>query len=109
MTTIAVLCKDNKDAGHLFCELVNRLRAAGITMNRLIWHQSVIGNKKCRVRVYSCSDGREEWRGTKVDMTFGFSVKQQHEILKEGCRASRKYIEMRDDYAGILSGYFEAK
>ena len=37
MTTIAVLCKDNKDAGHLFCELVNRLRAAGITMNRLIW------------------------------------------------------------------------
>lgn len=108
MTTIAVLCKDNKDAGHLFCELVSRLRTADVTMNRLIWHQWVVGNKKCRVRVYSCSDG-EEWRGTKVDMTFGFSVKQQHEILKEGCRASRKYVEMRDDYAGILSGYFGAK
>lgn len=108
MTTIAVLCKDNKDAGHLFCELVDRLRAADVRMNRLIWHQWVVGNKKCRVRVYSCSD-REEWIGTKVDMTFGFSVKQQHDILKEGCRVSRKYVEMRDDYTDILSGYFGVK
>lgn len=105
MVKIAVLCKDNRDAGHGFCELLNWLRGNNARINRLIFHQWTIGTKKCRVRFYSCSEN-DSWIGTKVDVALGFPVKTQREILKEGVKPTRKFAEIREDYNDILMKYF---
>ncbi len=106
MISIAVLCKNVAEQSSMFCVLVNKLRNSGFTLNRLIWHQCIVGNKKCRVRFYSSSD-ESAWVGSKFDLTMGFSVKQQKDILKEGCRTSRKFVEFKENYVDILAKYFE--
>ena len=108
MINIAVMCIDNKDAADKFFNLVDALRNSGVHMRRLIYHQWIVGSDICKVRFFS-NKSRESFddiRGMKFDKSFGFSTKEQAEILKEGCKISRKFVDFRADYTEELLKYF---
>ena len=105
MMNIAVLCKNNREAAERYFELVHLLQDRNIKLTRLIYHQWVVGNTNCRVRFYSAT-GYSDWIGTKVDMTFGFTTKQQSGILADGVRRRVKYADINKNYTDILAQYF---
>ena len=105
MINVAVKCINNRDAGCKYFNLVNVLKNRGIALNRLVFHQLIVGSKKCKVRFYSCDDF-DVSNVSKVDIAFGFSTKEQREILKDGCKISRKFVSFEDDYTEELLKYF---
>lgn len=105
MISVAVKCKNNRDTAEKFLKIVNYMRDNHIYMNRLIYHQLIVGNNDCRIRFYSCDDF-DISEVTKVDFAYGFSVKEQHEILKEGAKITRKFADFKADYTEELIKYF---
>ena len=103
---IAVRCKDNKEAAKQFYNLRCCLEDQEIHINRLDYANWIVGSKICRVRFYS-NTGSEEWRNSKVDLAFGFSSIEQRDILKEGRKVRRKFVDFDADYTEELLKYFE--
>ena len=99
------MCKDWKDTKNRFFKLVHALRDKNISMNRLIYHQDIVGTKKCRVYFFSRT-GTEDWTRLKVDLAMGFEPSEQKLILNEGIRTTRKYMNMNKDYTDVLLKYF---
>lgn len=107
MVNIAVKCTNNKDALNKYFELVDALRDLGLGnhLNRLIYHQLIVGNKNCKVRFYSSTD-YSALTGIKVDVAFGFTTKEQRDILNDGCKINRKFTDFNGDFTEELVKYF---
>ena len=107
MVNIAVKCIDNKDAANKYFGIVHALRDLGLDhrLNRLIYHQLIVGDKNCKIRFYSSKDCTD-LTGIKVDVSYGFSIKEQRNILNEGSKISRKFVDFRDDFTEELVKYF---
>lgn len=105
MTKIAVRCDDWAEARRQYFKIVHTLQEKKIPINRLIFHQDIVGTKKCRVRFYSMT-GDMDWLDSKVDLAIGFDMKEQREMLTEGKRASRRYVRSDKDYTDEILKYF---
>lgn len=105
---IAVKCKDWKQTKHEFVAIMDYLRSLNQPIYRLIFHENVVGTKRCRVKFF-CASELPSFEGIgvgKYDICIGFKPSEQKRILKEGCKISRKNVDPAKDHIEDIKKYF---
>ena len=107
MVDIAVRCNDWMTAKKIFLDIAERIRKEpNMCLHWLVYDKTMVGNDKCRVRFFSIND-TNAWIDSKFDKAIGFDIWEQKEILKEGCRSSRRFIKVKQDYTEEIWKYIK--
>lgn len=107
MFDIAVRCKNTKDVSTGFLEIARRIKEdPTMNLHWLVYDKDIVGNSECRVRFFSITNSNN-WIGNKFDVAMGFDMWEQKEILKEGRRASRRFIKLEKNYIDEVWKYFK--
>ena len=104
---IAVKCKDWQQTKHEFVTIMRNLRSQHIPIHRLIFHDNIIGTKRCRVKFFCASEpiNLEGVGVGKYDLCMGFTPREQMAILKEDCKISRKNMDPAKDHVEDIMKY----
>lgn len=105
---IAVKCKDWQQTKHEFTAVMRYLRSHNQPIYRLIFHENVIGTKRCRVKFFCASEtiNLEGVGVGKYDICMGFKPSEQMRLLKEGCKYTRKNVDPAKDHVEDILKYF---